>query len=272
MAALDGTSAEDAAWVFIINQDGTASVLNTVRAQDINGFTKWQPRYVSEDQYTTLESCSVVGKELYVVAVYKKKVSGSFVTVKCIEKWDFEAVFDGQQEVDPVSPIQFSQMSLGLQFANTEVGAIAGETILPNRTADANGIIYFTSEEQSLVIPSQKTYKAGHNFTASFKSMPVNTNPGTRSGQNAMREKKITNMNLRVLETSGVYIDGIPVPVRELGPASNSPLNTPLSPKTGIIEDNRGGNGWSTEVVPLITVPGPTPFHLQSIEYEVESS
>ena len=102
--------------------------------------------------------------------------------------------------------------------------------------------------------------------------MPVNTNPGTRSGQNAMREKKITNMNLRVLETAGVYIDGIPVPVRELGPASNSPLNTPLSPKTGIIEDNRGGNGWSTEVVPLITVPGPTPFHLQSIEYEVESS
>jgi len=274
MAALDGTSSEDASWVFIINQDGTASVLNTVRSQDINGFTKWKPRNVSQDEYTTLESCSVVGKELYVVSVYKKRIPGSqvFATVKCIEKWDFEAVFDGQKEVDPASPIEYSQMSLGLQFANTEVGVIAGETILPNRTADANGIIYFTPEEESLTYPSGSSYKAGHNFTASFKSMPVNTNPGTRSGQNAMREKKITNMNLRVLETSGVYIDGMPVPVRELGPASNSPLNTPLSPKTGIIEDNRGGNGWSTEVVPLITVPGPTPFHLQSIEYEVESS
>ena len=102
--------------------------------------------------------------------------------------------------------------------------------------------------------------------------MPLNTNAGTRGGQNAMKEKKITRMNLRVLDTAGVYIDGNPVAVREFGESASSPLNTAVTPKTGIIEDRNGGNGWSTEVVPLITAPNATPFHLQAIEYEVESS
>ena len=273
MAALDGTSSEDAAWVFIINQDGTAAVLNTVRAQDINGFTKWQPHYVSEDENTKLESCSVVGKELYVVATYKKKLPSNVIQIKkCIEKWDFNALLDGQKEFDPPNVGVSDQMDLGLKFAYTEVGVIADKTVLPDRVADANGIIYFTEEEQSIVVGVGKSYKAGHNFTSSFKSMPINTNAGTRTGQNVMKEKKITRINLRVLDTAGVYVDGNPVAVREFGDANNSPLNTPVTPKTGIIEDNNGGNGWGTEVVPLITAPSATPFHLQSIEYEVESS
>ena len=41
LAVLSGTSSEDANWVFIINNDGTGAVLNTLRSQDINGFTKW---------------------------------------------------------------------------------------------------------------------------------------------------------------------------------------------------------------------------------------
>ena len=41
LAVLTGTTSEDSSWVFIINTDGTASILNTVRAQDINGFTQF---------------------------------------------------------------------------------------------------------------------------------------------------------------------------------------------------------------------------------------
>ena len=102
--------------------------------------------------------------------------------------------------------------------------------------------------------------------------MPLNTNPGTRGGMNVMKRKKITNMNLRVYESAGIYIDGNPVAIRQFGETPYTPLNTSFTPKTGIIEDNRGGNGWDTNTVPEITVPDPTPFHLQAIQYEVESS
>lgn len=79
-------------------------------------------------------------------------------------------------------------------------------------------------------------------------------------------------MNLRVYESAGIQIDGNDVPIRKLGEAEDSPLNTPYTPRTGIIQDNNGGNGWDVEVVPEITVPKGTPFHLQAIGYEVSSS
>ena len=52
----------------------------------------------------------------------------------------------------------------------------------------------------------------------------------------------------------------------------DTPLDSNLPEQTGIIQDNNGGNGWGIEVQPEITIPNPTPFHIQAIEYEVESS
>ena len=100
--------------------------------------------------------------------------------------------------------------------------------------------------------------------------MPLNTI--LRSGdQTQMASKRVDRMNLRVLNSAGVNIDGVAVPVREFGDSGSSPLNTSLVPSTGIIEDNNGGNGWGREVVPKITVPDPTPFHLLAIDYEISS-
>ena len=114
----------------------------------------------------------------------------------------------------------------------------------------------------------------------------ASTNTGSSSGagnnnqltqeqiraQNALRQKRVDRMNLRVYKSAGVSIDGNLVPVRSFGENGNSPLNSSLVPSTGIIEDNNGGNGWDREVAPLITVNDPTPFHLQAISYEVSSS
>jgi hypothetical protein len=69
-----------------------------------------------------------------------------------------------------------------------------------------------------------------------------------------------------------VNIDGNPVPIRNFGAAADSPLGTPFEIRTGIIQDNNGGNGWGIDVVPEITIPDPAPIHLQAIEYEVQSS
>ena len=269
LSVLEGTSSEDASWVIITNQDGTAAILNTVRSQDINGFTRWKPHYVSATENTQIESMSAAGPELYVVTNILSSVDST--VFQSIEKWDFSAVFDTQTVKTPNNSDQAATLNIGNAFRNSTVGVVVNGSILSDRTASSVGNITFTQAERDTFTYPQ-IITVGHNIPVAFKSMPLNTNSGTRSGQNAMKEKKITRMNLRVYETAGVYIDGNPVAVRQFGEAAVSPLNTAITPKTGIIEDNNGGNGWGTEVAPLITVSSATPFHLQAIEYEVESS
>ena len=157
-------------------------------------------------------------------------------------------------------------MARGVTLPSRVVQAISG--------TNNNGKLIITEEEETFIRASGSTVdvEVGFNFTPKIKSMPLNTQAGNIAGQNQMRDKKITRMNLRVFETSGVVIDGNPVPIRQFGTSSDSPLDSDLPKLTGVIQDNNGGNGWNIEVVPEITVPNPTPFHVQAIEYEVQSS
>jgi hypothetical protein len=77
---------------------------------------------------------------------------------------------------------------------------------------------------------------------------------------------------MRVLDSYGVYVDENPVPIRTFGSAPTTPLNNPPTALTGIIDDIYDINGWNRDTMPTISVPDPTPFHIQAIEYEVESS
>ncbi len=264
MAILKGSTAEDSNWLFIVNQDGNAGVLNTMRNQDINGFTRWTSATGS-----TLQSCCTVDDELYVIT---SRVFGTS-SINYLERWNFDRLLDGsvKKTVTATVPNADVVVTVGSHLTGYTVGVNADGDVLPDRACTgATGVITITAAELDGF--TTRDLEVGLNFNVKVKSMPLNTNPGTRSGQNTMKRKKITNMNLRVYESAGIYIDGNPVAIRQFGEAPNTPLNTPFTPKTGIIEDNRGGNGWDTEVVPEITVPDATPFHLQSIQYEVESS
>ena len=334
LATLTGSLSEDANWVFIVNQDGTAAILNTLRTQDINGFTKWTngdtnnfsftissgtpvlnnsytvngsiykvtsisgsviettrtegvnappssgtlsgtPNLVfSSSTYNALEtvSVSVVNNDLFLV---NKRTTNT--TTYTIEKWDFDYLLDSA--IKRTTPSSIINNNL---YLTTPIGAchLDGQTVsvvargntLPKRVVQAGGFIVLTNEEKTFILGSGAVIdvEVGYNFTPKIVGMPLNT--AGPAGQNQMREKKITRMNLRVYKSSGVYIDGNPVPIRQFGDAANTPLDSNLPEQTGIIEDNNGGNGWGIDIQPVITVPSPTPFHIQAIEYEVESS
>jgi len=275
MAILSGTTTEDANWVFIINEDGTAAVLNTMRNQDINGFTRWTPYKESDtNRNNQLESCSAVGDDLYVII---KRTSSTGGIDRSVERWSFDYLLDSSYKVtvtaaSPNADV-FVPIAQGSSLFGFTVGVLADGDVLPNR------VVTFSSPNYGVTITAEelngftiRDLEIGLNFPVKIKSMPLNTNPGTRGGQNTMKRKKITNINLRVYESAGIYIDEIAVPIRQIGETQDAPFNTPFTPRTGIIEDQNGGNGWDTEVVPEITVPDATPFHLQAIQYEVESS
>jgi len=334
LAVLTGTTSEDSNWVFIINTDGTASILNTVRAQDINGFTQ----FVNADSglFTggvalkrNAETASVVNNDLFLVN--RVLPNDRLSDVYRIEKWDFNYLLDSAIKINNVSATAVTLPKTHL--IGSIVSVIGNGNNLDNRVVAANNTITLTADELS---GGPLNLEIGLNFVPTVKPMPLNTNMG--KGQNAMKQKKITNMNLRFYESAGIYIDGNPSPVRQLTTfnntfaflitsgtpvvgnsynvngaiylansfigsiltatrtsgrgalpangnllgtpnlqyasvdATDSPLGTPFEIRTGIIEDNNGGKGWDIDVSPLITVPDAAPFHIQAIQYEVESS
>ena len=273
VAVLTGTKSEDANWVFIINQDGTAGILNTLRSQDINGFTKWINGNTNSNYPLELVSVSVVANELFIV---NKRTTAS-TTNYTIERWSFDYLLDSSVRLLSSTSIVGNNLYLGNTYLNGEtVNVVARGNTLPNRVVQSAYIILTDAEKTFILAQNPATgvidVEVGYNFTPKIIPMPLNTNSQAIAGQNQMREKKINRMNLRVYESSGVYIDGLLVPIRQFGDAANSPLDANLPKQTGIIQDNNGGNGWGIEVVPEITIPYPTPFHIQAIEYEVESS
>mgnify|MGYP000235841519 CR=1 FL=1 len=260
MALLAGTASDDANWLFIVNTDGTATILNTLRSQDINGFTRWN---TSGD----IKSVCVVDDQLFMTV--ERTVNS--VAKLFIERWDFTYLMDCS-----IKSVQVAGVIDGLDHLNGEsVKAITREGyldknegyVLSSYTVASGEITLDASEVYSLT-----TYEVGLPFVPTIKPMPLNTNIG--SGQNQMRLKKIVRMNVRVYESSGIYIDGIPVPIRSFGEAGiTSPLtNESIVPTSGIIEDVYDINGWGREVIPTITCPDPTPMHIQMIEYEVEGN
>ena len=268
VAVLSGTTAEDSNWVFIINQDGNGAVLNTVRAQDINGFTAYinsKSGYFTGDVEIPrfLVSASVVKNELYVVTRF---ITDGVNFRYSLDRWSFDHLLDASVKVNNVSS---TTVALGHQHLNGAIVSVIGNgNNLDKRTVSDTGTITLTAEELS---SGNLDLEVGLNFVVTIVPMPLNTATSATT-PNAMREKKITRMNIRVYKSASVYVDGNPVPIRNFGESADSPLGTPFEIRTGIIQDNNGGNGWGVDVVPIITIPDPAPLHLQAIEYEVESS
>jgi hypothetical protein len=254
MALLAGTASDDANWLFIVNGDGTATILNTLRSQDINGYTKWTTD-------GNIKSVCVVDEELYMSV--EREVNGA--TLMYIERWDFTHKLD--------CSVKKTALQLGIgavtHLFNEQVQIIVDDKgyVLPPRTVGTSNVITLDPDEVYA-----GDYEVGLLFTPVIKPMPLNTNIG--SGQNQMRLKKIVRMNVRVYESSGITIDGIPVAIRAFGPSGDeSPLSPEsIVPTSGIIEDVYDINGWSREIMPTITCPDPTPMHIQMIEYEVEGN
>ena len=252
MALLAGTASDDANWLFIVNSDGSATILNTLRSQDINGYTRWNTD-------GDIKSVCVVDDELYISV----ERTINLVTRLFVERWDFDYMLDCSTKkartgsnITGLSHLEAKQVQVLVETENY---------VLDPRSVSSGQITLDANEEYS------GDYEVGLLFVPTIKPMPLNTNIG--SGQNQMRLKKIVRMNLRVYESSGIQIDGIPVPIRAFGPSTDSPLSPEsIVPTSGIIEDVYYINGWGREVIPTITCPDPTPMHIQMIEYEVEGN
>ena len=251
MALLSGTQSDDANWLFFVNNDGDGVILNTLRAQDITGFTRWE-------NTGDIKGVCVVDEDLYLIT--ERTINSA--TVRFLERWNFDHKMDASTKIAPTS----SQTVLtGLDYLEGQTVQIVADGVVLQDRAVSGGSITLESSETGYT-----SVEVGLNFSIEVKPMPLNTNVG--SGQNQMRLKRVVRINSRVYQSSGVYVNGNAVPIRAFGAAPDTPLDNPPNVLTGIIDDIYGTDGWTREEVPVFTVPDPTPFHIQMIEFEVESS
>ncbi len=258
IAVATSTTSEDASYVFIVNADGTGVLLNTLREQDIIGFTK-VTQFAPDDDVIRFYRCATVNNRIITISRIKQHVFS-------VDVMNQTNLLDHGKRVSPPFPLAITGFEA---LAGETVQLVFGSTILPERVVTSGGQVFLSSTEQQL---TGADLHIGFNFIPKIKPMPINSR-AANSSQNVLRQKRINRMNMRVYESGGITIDGNLVGIRSFGDASNSPLNpATLAPVTGIIEDNNGGNGWDREVAPVITQTLPAPLHIQAISYEVSSS
>jgi hypothetical protein len=136
MALLAGTASDDANWLFIVNSDGNATILNTLRSQDINGFTTWKTN-------GDIKSVCVVDDELYISV----ERSINSVTRLYIERWDFNYMLDCSTKA-----ARSGSDVTGLEHLNGEEVSVLVDTenyVLDKRTVSSNKIVLDSNEEYS---------------------------------------------------------------------------------------------------------------------------
>ena len=257
MALLAGTASDDANWLFIVNSDGTATILNTLRSQDINGFTSWSTS-------GKIKSACVVDDQLFMTV--ERSVNGADKLY--LERWDFDYRMDCAIKSSQIAGVIDDLDHLEgetVKVVTREGYQDAYENIVLSSYTVASGAITLDQDERYF----QVTYEVGLPFTCTIKPMPLNTNIG--SGQNQMRLTKIVRMNVRVYESYGIKVDDLPTTINEFGPFVTGGFES-IVPQSGIIEDVYDINGWGRGVMPTITAPDPLPMHIQMIEYEIEGN
>ena len=238
-----GTSNEDANYVYVVNSDGTMAVFNTLREQNVAGWSTW----TTDGEIQNI--CRLVDDIYFTV---KRTINGS--TEYYVEKANDDAYMDAS--VLYTSP--GTATLTGLSHLETETVYIRADDSVMNPQTVASG---------QVVIERSATNSAevGLFFSPTVTTMPVEGDLGP--GTNLNGEKRIVNCMLYLQETSEITIDGTIIPFRNFGEGI---LGQAVAPYTG--KKELYILGWSKTAQITFSQNDPAPMTLLSISLEMEIS
>ena len=236
-----GTANDDANYVYFINSDGTAAVFNSLRAQEVSGWTKWTTA-------GDIESVAVVVDDVYFVV--KRTINGS--VVRFIETLDPNTYTDANKTVTLGSP---GTAVSGLTHLNGQESRIRADGEVRADLTPSSGAI--TLAETGTVV------EVGLNYTTTIKTMPLNMD--FDDGPTLTRKKRIVKVIPNVYQSSGISINGDRLIDRNFGLS----LNSPPTAFTGLKEMYL--LGWTDLAQVTITQTDPTPMTILGLAIEVEA-
>ena len=240
MAARRGTTSEDANRVYFVNSDGGVSVFNTLRDQAVAAWTTWTTSGL-------FKSVAVALEDLYFLV--SREINGA--TVYYLEKGNPGAFTDSAQIYSGLG----SDTLADLDHLEGETVRIKGDGAVLQSATVASGEV----TAQRAITDGE----AGLDFFPTITTLPAVQDVG--AGFNLDDEKRITNCTLDVLQSLGIYVNGIFLPDRRFGTGN---LDTSPAPYTG--RKSTRLLGWSKVNQITITQRDPLPMTIRGISLEVD--
>ena len=250
-----GTANDDANYVYFINSDGTAAVFNSLRAQEVSGWTKWTTQ-------GEISSVAVVVDSVYFVV--KRTINGAMR--RCVEVLDpttytdknktFTTSSAGGTVFPGLNPSNGQQLQGWSQLVGEECRVRVDGEVRENATpTTALGVITLAQ--------SGSVVEAGLDFTTTITTMPLNMD--FDDGPTLTRKKRIVKVVPNVYQSLGISINGDRFIDRNFGLS----LNSPPTAFTGLKEMYL--LGWTDLAQVTITQTDPTPMTILGLAIEVEA-
>lgn len=237
MAIVRGTSLTISNLLYLVNGDGTVAVFNTMRKENIAGWTKWTTQGNFKKVTVTSGTVTFIvergGTEYLEVLDTSLLLDHSFTTTS-----------NNKVEVDA--------------FLFGEDIKIVGDSV----TQSGTSAVFETPKYYAYADATKAVLYAGLNYTVKIKTLPVAI--ATRDQGNIVNlPKRISRCTLNLYNSRGVYVNGLLITNRKFGDATD----TVFAPITGI--ENVYLLGYNTKAQIEITQNNPDPMTILQIDLEV---
>lgn len=222
MSAIKGTQFDVGDYVYVVNEDGSCAVLNTMRNEQISGWTHWETEgnfkdvsVVDKDVYFLIERKG----EFFLELLTENTYTDHNVTIPGTMPDTDNIVMSTSNIVHNGDNIVFTNTSTGIPltevatdynglFSETEFKVVADFSIMPDAKYEG------TPGDNKFTI-SRVAYRieVGLNFLTSVITLPASSE--TQKGVTLYRRKRIVKVDINVLESLGVYARNILAPDRE---------------------------------------------------------
>lgn len=272
IGAIKGTSLDVSDYVYIVNEDGTVAVMNTLRSEGVLGWTHWTTK-------GTFINVCVVDKAVYFLVLRENSYfievleedtyTDHNVTIKGTKPTTYNVVYSINNVVYGLNNVVYTDYTTGVAvaqidtdfdavFDNTYFKVIADFSMLDDAvpTVTAPGDNYFTVSRDAYRI------EVGLDFATKVVTLPINAE--LRTGSTLHKRKRVVKVDINVEQSLGVFANNIYASDRQFTVV----LDEAPMPFTGFKEMYLLGYGRIVQIE--ISQKNPLPMLIRAIGYEIE--